>query len=185
MQEDFTEGVVIFGLEYRLNDKRPARNMVGRLRVKRILFGWSGLIFRYIFLLHNSLSNDYFCDWTAEQTAAWPVGSSTAAPRESHPPASRWTLPIACDALNARTVAVREYLSFCVSSPMRRRAHFPVQYCSLTQRGHGVPAVRLSTEGMYLTALYCAGIIRRAFFFKVQELQCQTAGARKGGKLAP
>ena len=34
--------------------------MVGRLRVKRILFGWSSLIFRYIFLLHKSLSNDCF-----------------------------------------------------------------------------------------------------------------------------
>ena len=61
------------------------------------------------------------CEW-AEQTAAG------AAPREFHPPAVCRALPIACDALNARTVAVREYLSFCVSSPMRRRAHFPVQY---------------------------------------------------------
>ena len=34
--------------------------MVGRLRVKRILFRWSSLVFRYIFLLHNFLSNDCF-----------------------------------------------------------------------------------------------------------------------------
>ena len=27
-----------------------------------------------------------FGNWTAEQTAAWPVGCPTAAPRESHPP---------------------------------------------------------------------------------------------------
>ena len=110
----------------------------------------------------------------------------TAAPRESHPPASRWALPIACDALNARTMAVREYLTFCVSSPMRCQAHFAVRVgIAHFTEGHSAPAVRLCTEGMYLSALYCAGIIRRAFFFKVQELQCQTAGARKGGKLAP
>ena len=58
------------------------------------------------------------------------------APRESHPPAVCRALPIACDASNARTVAVREYLSFCVSSPMSSHAHFPVQVWdrSLQQR---------------------------------------------------
>ena len=152
-QENFAKRIVIFGFEYRLNDKRPARNMVGRLHVKRILFGWSSLIFRYVFLLHNSLSDDYFCDWTAEQMAAWPVGSPTAAPRESHPPASRWTLPIACDALNARTMAIREYLTFCASSPMRCQAHFAVRVgIAHFTEGHSVPTVRLGTEGMYLSA---------------------------------
>ena len=37
-------------------------------------------------------------------------------------------------------------------------------------KGHGAPAVRLGTEGMYLSALCCAGIIRRAFFVKCTGL---------------
>ena len=99
-------------------------------------------------------------EW-AEQTAAG------AAPRESHPPAVCRALPIACDAFNARTVAVREYLFFCVSSPMNCHAHFPVQvWIARFVEGFRAPAVRLGTEGMYLSALYCTGIIRRAFFVK-------------------
>ena len=149
--------------------------MVGRLRVKRILFGWSSLIFQYIFLLHNFLSNDYFCDWTAEQTAVWPVGSPTAAPREFHPPASRWALPIACDALNARTVAIREYLTFCVSSPMRCQAHFAVRVgIARFTEGHSAPAVRLGTEGMYLSAF----MLRRSC---LPGFLCQRP-ATEGGK---
>ena len=94
-----------------------------------------------------------FCDWAAGQTAAWPVGKPTAAPRESHPPASRWALPIACDALNARTMAIEEYLTFCVSSPMRCQAHFAVWVgIARFTEGHSAPAVRLGTEGMYLSA---------------------------------
>ncbi len=46
--------------------------MVGRLRVKRILLGWSSLIFRYIFLLHKSLSND--CFFAIEQRNKWLLG---------------------------------------------------------------------------------------------------------------
>ena len=43
------------------------------------------------------------------------AGSS---PRESHPCIPHAALLIACDAFNARTVAVREYhYAFCVSSP--------------------------------------------------------------------
>ena len=69
------------------------------------------------------------------------------------PPASRWALPIACDALNARTVAVGEYLTFCVSSPMRCQAHFAVRVgIAHFTEGHSAPAVRLGTEGMYLSA---------------------------------
>ena len=34
---------------------------------------------------------------------------------------------------------------------------------------HGVPAVWLDTDGMCPFALYCAGIIRRAFFVKEQQ----------------
>lgn len=52
------------------------------------------------------------------------VFPSVTAPREFHPPAVCRALPIACDAFNARTVAVREYLFFCVSSPIRCQTHF-------------------------------------------------------------
>ena len=81
--------------------------------------------------------------------------SSTGIP----PPASRWALPIACDALNARTMAIEEYLTSCVPSPMRCQAHFAVRVgIARFTEGHSAPAVRLSTEGMYLSAF----ILRRS-----------------------
>lgn len=40
---------------------------------------------------------------------------------------------------------------------------------SLPMGGRGAPAVRLGAEGMYPSALCCAGIIRRAFFVNVQR----------------
>lgn len=40
---------------------------------------------------------------------------------------------------------------------------------SLPKGGRGVPAARLGTEGMYPSALYCRGVIGRAFFEKVQK----------------
>ena len=84
-------------------------------------------------------------------------GSPTATPQESHPPASRWALPIACDALNARTVAVGEYLTFCVSSPMHCHVHFAVRVgIARFTEGHSVPAVRLGTEGDVFVCLYAA-----------------------------
>ena len=52
--------------------------------------------------------------------------------------------------------------ALCVSSPMSCHAHFPVQMACIS-------AVRLGTEGMYLSALCCTGIICRAFFFKVHR----------------
>ena len=116
-----------------------------------------------------------FGNWTAEQTAAWPVGCPTAAPRESHPPASRWTLPIACDALNARTMAIREYLTFCASSPMRCQAHFAVRVgIAHFTEGHSALAVRLGTEGMYLSAF----MLRRSC---LPGFLCQRP-ATEGGK---
>lgn len=91
--------------------------------------------------------------------AAWPVGSPTAAPRESHPQHPAGPYPIACDALNARTMAIEEYLTSCVPSPMRCQAHFAVRVgIARFTEGHSAPAVRLSTEGMYLSAF----ILRRS-----------------------
>ncbi|MGY6281152.1 hypothetical protein, partial [Faecalibacterium prausnitzii] len=47
------------------------------------------------------------------------AGSS---PRESHPRISHAALLIACDALNARTLTVREYQPACMSWPASSRA---------------------------------------------------------------
>ena len=48
------------------------------------------------------------------------------------PHGSHAALPIACDALNARTVAVRKYhCIFCVSSPASRYTCFPARCWSL------------------------------------------------------
>lgn len=96
----------------------------------------------------------------------------------SPPHGSHAALPIACDALNARTVAVREYhCPDCVLSPASCHACFaaPVFVARLFQGSHpvnpkqglGAPAVWLGTVGMYPSALYCAGgLPLRAFFFK-------------------
>ena len=102
--------------------------------------------------------------------------SSTGIP----PPASRWALPIACDALNARTMAIEEYLTSCVPSPMRCQAHFAVRVgIARFTEGHSAPAVRLSTEGMYCLLLYCAGVVCRAFFVKglSQRVERETPSA--------
>ena len=111
------------------------------------------------------------------QQDKWLLGLWVA-PQQLHgnltPPASRWTLPIACDALNARTVAVREYLAFCVSSPMRCQVHFAVRVgIAHFTEGHSVPAVRLGTEGMYLSAF----MLRRSC---LPGFLCQMPAAESG-----
>ena len=88
---------------------------------------------------------------------------------------SRAALPIACDASNARTMAVREYLTLCVSSPMRCQAHFAVRVgIAHFTEGHSVPTVRLGTEGMYLSAF----MLRRSC---LPGFLCQRP-ATEGGK---
>ena len=107
--------------------------------------------------------------------AAWPVGNPQQLHGNLTPPASRWALPIACDALNARTVAIGEYLAFCVSSPMRCQAHFAVRVgIARFGEGHSEPAVRLGTEGMYLSAF----MLRRSC---LPGFLCQRPAA-EGGK---
>ena len=108
------------------------------------------------------------------------MGSPTAAPRESHPPASRWALPITCDALNARTVAIGEYLAFCVSSPMRCQAHFAVRVESLTsQKVTAHPPSGSAQKGCICPPLCCAGVVCRAFFVKglPQRVERETPSA--------
>ena len=59
-----------------------------------------------------------------------------------------------------------------VSAPLRIIAHrllhlfHGMVLIARPERGHGVPAAWLGTEGMYLAALYCHGIISRTFFVK-------------------
>ena len=99
--------------------------------------------------------------------AAWPVGNPQQLHGNLTPPASRWALPIACDALNARTVAIGEYLAFCVSSPMRCQAHFAVRVgIARFGEGHSEPAVRLGTEGMYLSAFMLRRSCLPGFLFQ-------------------
>ena len=43
-------------------------------------------------------------------------------PREFHPCSFKAALPNACDAFNARTMAIREYRPACTSSPAKRAA---------------------------------------------------------------
>ena len=71
---------------------------------------------------------------------------------------SHAALPIACDALNARTVAVRKYhCIFCVSSPASRYTCFPARCWSLgcpggdnlTRIASCAPTVWLGAKGTY------------------------------------
>ena len=77
-----------------------------------------------------------------------------------------------------------------VSAPLRIIAHrllhlfHGMVLIARPERGHGVPAAWLGTEGMYLAALYCHGIISRTFFVKERSRNRSgsTAEARKGRK---
>ena len=51
-------------------------------------------------------------------------------PREFHPCSIKAALPNACDALNARTMAIREYRPGCMSSPASRYACSPARWLS-------------------------------------------------------
>ena len=66
---------------------------------------------------------------------------------------SRAALPIACDALNARTMAIREYhYVSCVSSPISCYTYFTARCWSLIpcEGSHGALAVWLGARGTYL-----------------------------------
>lgn len=107
---------------------------------------------------------------------------------------SHAALPIACDAFNARTVAVRKYhCIFCVSSPASRYTCFPARCWSLGCPG-GDNLTRIASWRTRRMArrkrnvsdlpyaappLSCA-----AFFFKVQKWLCcrVSSGTEKGGE---
>ena len=106
---------------------------------------------------------------------------------------SHAALPIACDALNARTVAVRKYhCIFCVSSPASRYTCFPARCWSLGCPG-GDNLTRIASWRTRRMArrkrnvsdlpyaappLSCA-----AFFFKVQNgFAAASAAERKRGR---
>lgn len=106
---------------------------------------------------------------------------------------SHAALPIACDALNARTVAVRKYhCIFCVSSPASRYTCFPARCWSLGCPG-GDNLTRIASWRTRRMArrkrnvsdlpyaappLSCA-----AFFVKVQNgFAAASAAERKGGE---
>ena len=60
--------------------------MVGRLCVERILFRWSSLVFRYIFLLHNFLSNDCFLRLGSRTNGCLACGKSHSSSTGISPP---------------------------------------------------------------------------------------------------
>ena len=103
---------------------------------------------------------------------------------------SHAALPIACDALNARTVAVRKYhCIFCVSSPASRYTCFPARCWSLGCPGGNTPTGIASWRNRRMARrkrnvsdlpyaappLSCA-----AFFFKVQKWLCCPRQQRNG-----
>ena len=118
-------------------------------------------------------------------------------------------LPIACDAFNARTVAVREYhYIFCVSSPIscytyfRRSVYRSASLCGKEKR-HGALNLWLGAKGTYLICpilrrRYLAGFLcQRAkgwneqsakrgvrFLFLTQTLNERTAFIRRDRKLS-
>ena len=94
---------------------------------------------------------------------------------------SRAALPIACDALNARTMAIREYhYVFCASSPTSCCACFPESVLIARQSGagksrrecvmahppHGSTKRNVSDLPYAAPPLSCV-----AFFFKVQKTE--------------
>ena len=103
---------------------------------------------------------------------------------------SHAALPIACDALNARTVAVRKYhCIFCVSSPASRYTCFPARCWSLGCPGRNTPARiaswrtrRMARRKRNVSDLpYAAPPLScAAFFFKVQKWLCCPRQQRNG-----
>lgn len=73
-------------------------------------------------------------------------------------------------------MAVREYHYLSLHVVAHRPPHLfhGMVLVALPERGHGAPAAWLGTERMYLSALYCRGIIHRTFF--VKEQSCGRSG---------
>ena len=89
-----------------------------------------------------------------QNTDGWrPSSTGLSPPRGSHT-----AILIACDAFNARTVAVREYhCPACTSSPISSHAYVAAGWWSLRcfrrNQHHGAPAVRLGADRMCPYAL--------------------------------
>lgn len=86
---------------------------------------------------------------------------------------SAGALPIACDALNARTVAAREYhYSFCASSPARCHACFTSDVCRSAYPPRYV-SWRIRRPARRKRDVFICPMIRRRYlagmFVKVQE----------------
>ena len=107
---------------------------------------------------------------------------------------SHAALPIACDALNARTVAVRKYhCIFCVSSPASRYTCFPARCWSLgCPGGDNLTRIaswrtrRMARRKRNVSDLpYTASPLSCGAFFVKEQGQGQIERAkRKGGRFA-
>ena len=97
---------------------------------------------------------------------------------------SRAALPIACDASNARTMAIREYhYVSCVSSPISCYTYFPARCWSLIPSRKSWRTRRMARRKRNVSDLpYAASPLSCvAFFFKVQKTGIRKA--ERGGTL--
>ena len=88
--------------------------------------------------------------------------------REFHPCSIKAALPIACDAFNARTVAVKEY-QYYVYTSLPSNCQFELRRKCLSLfphwRGRRAPAAWLGINGMYPNCCLCCGELSAAAFF--------------------
>jgi len=98
-------------------------------------------------LLLNNL-NDFTIQIISKYRAVVGCNLTGVSPRHG----SHAALLIACDALNARTVTVREYqyISLCVLARKLPRLHYGAVFVARSHWGsHGAPAARLGTNRKY------------------------------------
>ena len=99
---------------------------------------------------------------------------------------SAGAVPIVCDALNARTVAIQEYhYIFCASWPTSCYACFPasVLVALLFLVGESVmahPPRGSAQKGRIRFALYCAAVILRRFLFQGATTRPELAATERG-----
>ena len=97
-----------------------------------------------------------------------------AAPREFHPCSFKAALPIACDALNARTVAIRVFqihLYVIARKPLRLLCGAVVLarlFPYGEKRSWRTRRLARYRQYVFVCLLYCAAVVLRAFFVKVQ-----------------
>lgn len=102
--------------------------------------------------------------------------------REFHPCSFKAALPIACDALNARTVAVKACLPSMRVVARKLLTCFPSRCCSLVPQwgSHGAPSVWLGAKRTYPVC----PILRRRYLASLSLSRCLwgCCGLERNGK---